>query len=323
MIQVLNLALPFFGLIFIGFLCGRWKKIPDAGLAWMNFFIVYVSLPALFFRILARTPFEQLARVDFIIGTVSATGLAFCLSFFVAYVFVRGRAEDATIGAVAGGFGNVGYMGPGLALATLGPAAAAPVALIFTFDALFTFIMVPLLMASCTNVKETSRVFLDAARSIALNPLLISAGIGVLAAAFKIEPPTAIEKLLDFLTASAAPTALFALGVTVALRPLTRVPVEVPILVTIKLVLHPVLVLLIMPLIGDFDELWIATAVLMAALPPALTAYVFARQYNAWIEEASSAILVGTIASIGTLTAVMWLVQSGQIVHLIHIMPFK
>lgn len=323
MIQVLNLALPFFGLIFIGFLCGRWKKLPDAGLAWMNFFIVYVSLPALFFRILARTPFEQLARVDFILGTVAATGLAFCLSFFVAYIFVRGRAEDATIGAVAGGFGNVGYMGPGLALATLGPAAAAPVALIFSFDALFIFIMVPVLMASCTNVKETSRVFLDAARGIVLNPLLISAGIGVMAAAFKIEPPTAVEKLLDFLTASAAPTALFALGVTVALRPLTRIPVEVPVLVTIKLVLHPLLVLIILPLMGDFDDLWIATAVLMAALPPALTAYVFARQYNAWIEEASSAILVGTIASIGTLTLVMWIVQNGKIPHLVQMMPFK
>ena len=166
-------------------------------------------------------------------------------------------------------------------------------------------------------------MFLDAARGIVLNPLLISAAIGVTAAAFKIEPPTAVEKLLDFLTASAAPTALFALGVTVALRPLTRLPVEVPVLVLIKLVLHPVLVLVILPLMGDFDDLWIATAVLMAALPPALTAYVFARQYNAWIEEASSAILVGTIASIGSLTIVMWLVQNGKIPLLVQMMPFR
>ena len=42
MIDVLNLALPFFGLIFIGFACGKIKQIPDTALAWMNFFIVYV-----------------------------------------------------------------------------------------------------------------------------------------------------------------------------------------------------------------------------------------------------------------------------------------
>jgi len=320
MIQVLNLALPFFGLIFIGFLCGRWKRLPDAGLAWMNLFIVYVALPALFFRILARTPFEQLARPDFILGTVTATGLAFCLSFLIGYVFVRGRGDAATMAAVAGGFGNVGYMGPGLALATLGPAAAAPVALIFSFDALFVFIMVPVLMASSSQAKGGLSVMRDALRGILLNPLLISAALGVGAAALKIEPPTAVERLLDFLQGSAAPTALFALGVTVALRPLTRIPIEVPILVVVKLIVHPMIVLAVLPLMGDFDDLWIATAVLMAALPPALTAYVFARQYNTWIEEASSAILVGTIGSIGSLTIVMWLVQNDQIPRILHLL---
>ena len=59
MIDILNLALPFFGLIFIGFACGKLRQIPDAGLAWMNFFILYVSLPALFFRILSKTPFGR------------------------------------------------------------------------------------------------------------------------------------------------------------------------------------------------------------------------------------------------------------------------
>ena len=77
MLDILNLALPFFGLIFIGFACGKLRKLPDAGLAWMNFFILYVALPALFFRILSKTPFEQLAQIDFVKATVLATASAF------------------------------------------------------------------------------------------------------------------------------------------------------------------------------------------------------------------------------------------------------
>ena len=46
MLEVINLALPFFGLIFLGFGCGKFKAIPEAGLAWMGFFILYVALPA-------------------------------------------------------------------------------------------------------------------------------------------------------------------------------------------------------------------------------------------------------------------------------------
>ena len=47
MFDILNLALPYFGLIFIGFACGKAKGLPEQGLAWMNFFLLYVSLPAL------------------------------------------------------------------------------------------------------------------------------------------------------------------------------------------------------------------------------------------------------------------------------------
>ena len=53
MIDILNLAVPYFGLIFIGFACGKTRGLPESGLAWMNFFLLYVSLPALPFGITA------------------------------------------------------------------------------------------------------------------------------------------------------------------------------------------------------------------------------------------------------------------------------
>src|SRR5262245_8933481 len=139
MLDIVNLALPFFGVIFIGFACARWRRIPDEGLAWMNFFILYVTLPALFFRILSRTPLERLAQTGFIAATTLASAGAFAIAFAIGLVLRRGRADEALLAGVAGGFGNVGYMGPGLALAALGQAAAAPVALIFCFDALLFF----------------------------------------------------------------------------------------------------------------------------------------------------------------------------------------
>jgi len=311
MLDVVNLALPFFGLIFIGFACGKLKKLPDEGLAWMNFFILYVALPALFFRILSKTPLEQLAQVGFVKATVLATASAFAISFFIGLVLRRGKVGDATLAAVAGGFGNVGYMGPGLALATLGQDAAVPVALIFTFDALLVFTVVPLLMAfSGSGRTSISRALVDVVGSIVFNPLLIAAALGVAAAAYRIEPPEAVDRLLQFLYTSAAPCALFAIGVTVALRPLERMPRELPWLIGVKLVLHPTLVLLLLPLFGTFSETWVSTAVLLAALPPALTAFVFARQYGTWIEEASSVVLIGTLTSVATLTVVMWLVKA-------------
>ena len=59
---LLNLILPYFSIIALGFLIGKFKSIPESGLAWMNFFIIYVALPPLFFRLIADKPLEELAN---------------------------------------------------------------------------------------------------------------------------------------------------------------------------------------------------------------------------------------------------------------------
>jgi predicted permease len=311
MIDVLNLALPFFGLIFIGFACGKLKQIPDTALAWMNFFIVYVSLPALFYRILAQTPLEQLAQVDFIIATTLATFWAFAVAFAIGMAIRKGNIAESTIAGLAGGYGNIGYMGPGLALATLGPQAAVPVALILCFDTLLLFSLVPFLMALASpRLKSIGAVAGEVVRRIVTNPLVIATAAGIASAAVQFQPPVALDRLMQFLQNAAAPCALFTLGVTVALRPLKKMPWEVPYLTGVKLVLHPVIIFLLLSLFGPFEQSWIDTAILMAALPPALNVFVFARQYDSWVEQASSAVLIGTLVSVVTLTSVMYMVKT-------------
>jgi malonate transporter and related proteins len=148
---------------------------------------------------------------------------------------------------------------------------------------------------------------------IASNPLIIATFLGVVSAAVHFEPPIALDRLLQFLQNAAAPCALFTLGVTVAMRPVERVPREVPGVVAVKLIVHPLLAMGFVALIGRFDETWVYTAVLMAALPPALSVYVVARQYDTWVAQASGSVLLGTLASVVTLTTVMWLVKTHQL----------
>jgi len=63
MVDIPNPALPYLGLIFIGFACRKGKGLPEQGLAWMNFFLLYVSLPALLFGIMMW--FIQTGRLGF------------------------------------------------------------------------------------------------------------------------------------------------------------------------------------------------------------------------------------------------------------------
>jgi malonate transporter and related proteins len=143
--------------------------------------------------------------------------------------------------------------------------------------------------------------------------LMVATMLGVLSAALHYEPPVALDRLMQFLQNAAAPTALFTLGVTVALRPFNKMPLDVPLAIAVKLLVHPVLAFTLLSLLGPFTEIWIYTAVLMAALPPALNVFVFARQFDVWVEQASSSVLFGTLISVATLTTVMWLVKTHQL----------
>jgi len=314
MIDILNLALPYFGLIFIGYACGKYKRLPEAGLEWMNFFLLYVSLPALFFRVLAKTPFEELNNPPFVIATTLATASAFFISMFGAKLIAKLSMRESAMAGLGGGYGNIGYMGPGLALATLGTKAAAPVALIFCFDTIFLFTTLPLLMVLTDGQRRPLfPTILLVGKQVLLHPLIVASYLGALVAAFHVPIPVALDNTFQFLQSAAAPVALFALGVTVALRPFERVPWEVPGIIVVKLALHPLIVLGMLALLGPFPHEWAATALLLASLPPALNVFVIARQYDTWIEPASAVVLVGTFASVVTLTTVMWLIKTGAL----------
>ncbi len=310
MADILSLALPFFGVIFLGYVSGKLGKIPEEGMAWLNFFILYLALPALFFQLISRTPIEELANWRFVVITTLCTMACFALAFVIGLWTRRGNWPEATIAGVVGSYANVGYMGPGIALAALGAQATVPTALIVAFDSTFFFAVVPFLMAAAgVEKKGTFATALFVLRRVFTHPFIVATILGVVAAWAHWTPPVAIDRMLEFLKNAAAPCALFTLGVTVALRPLTGIPREVPALLLVGLIVHPLLVWFAMAMIGGINPVWVYTAVLLAGLPPALNAFIMARQYGTYIEEASNGILIGTIASVLTVTALLYLIE--------------
>ena len=101
------------------------------------------------------------------------------------------------------------------------------------------------------------------------------------------------------------------MGVTLALRPLRRIPVEISYLAAAKLLIHPAAVYLALSLAGDFDPVWVYSAVLLAALPTATNVFVISQQYGIWQERASATVLITTILSVLTLPVLLSLITSG------------
>src|SRR5690606_4567423 len=105
------------------------------------------------------------------------------LMFAGSLLVSRGEIAESTIKGLAAAYGNIGYMGPGLALLVFGPEAAVPVALIFSFENIMHFTIAPLMMAVAGSEKSAGLALaLGVVKRIVLHPFIIATLAGGFAA---------------------------------------------------------------------------------------------------------------------------------------------
>lgn len=315
---ILNLALPFFGLILLGYIAAKLLNIEEKGLAWLNVLVIYFAVPALIFHTIANAPFESLTNWTFVLGTTLSTYIVFLLALVISVFMLRERVARGAIQGSAASFGNVGYMGLPLSVTAFGQEAAIPAALIFTFDCMLQFTLIPLIVAIAVRHEAGHGVSAGAVvrqilKLIFTHPFIIATLAGVAVSASGLHLPGAVDNLLRLLVNGAAPSALFALGVILALRKFAAIGAEFPIIVFLKVLIHPLLVLVILGSLPGLDPMWLHVALLMAALPTAANVFVLATQYRTYVEGASSTILVTTIMAAATIPVLLYLIDNGII----------
>ena len=111
MSDIAALVLPLFGLIFLGYLIARITRQPEAAMGWLNTFIIYAALPALFFKLLSKTPIEKLASWQFILSNLFVTFFIFVLVFFIAKIIRKSTTAVGTIQGLAAAYGNIAIWG--------------------------------------------------------------------------------------------------------------------------------------------------------------------------------------------------------------------
>jgi predicted permease len=309
--QILTLLVPFFGVIAIGYGAGRLRLVAPDGVAALEFFVFTVALPALFFQLITASAGTIVSGWAFIATTTFATYCAFAIAFSIGALINGGNVPEATIEGLVGSYSNTAYLAPALAIAAFG---TAPVALIYSFETAMLLIVTPLMMALGGTVRSNPRrLAQDIARQVGFNPAIIATLLGFVALGSGLRLPGPIEGAFSFVGNAAAPGALFLLGVGLSQRSFAPLALETPIVVGVKLIVHPLIVYLLLSWVGGFDRVWLSTAVLIAALPPAANVIAIARGNKVYAERASVAVLLGSVVAIATLTFALVVLVGGML----------
>jgi len=321
-LQVLTVTVPFFALVLAGYLAARRGMLRLDAIPGLNSFVLYFALPCLLFRFGATTPVRLLLD-----PAVFFTYLlcALVLVGFVMAVSMNRRIgwNDAAFGALVAAFPNTGFMGVPLLVALLGPAAAGPAIATIMVDLLVTSsLCVALSRLDGAGMHGVSVAARNAARGVLVNPMPWAILLGALASWISLELPQPISQTVGLLADSASPVALFTIGAVLA-RAQMVAPAEgahpmplrdyVPVAL-IKLLLHPVLVLLVgigvIRLGVDIDRFSLTVIVLVAALPSASNVSLLAERFGANTGRIARIILLSTAASFLTFSAAVALLVS-------------
>ncbi|HSH90872.1 MAG TPA: AEC family transporter [Ramlibacter sp.] len=321
MLDILLVTFPFFALVLCGYVAARKRMLPLDAIPGLNTFVLYFALPCMLYRFGSTTPIAQL------LDAAAIAVYLFCALVMVGFVVwvsmnSRIRWNDASFGALVAAFPNTGFMGVPLLVALLGARAAGPAILTILVDLLITSsLCIALSRLDGADEHGASKAAKNALRGVALNPMPWAIVLGGVASALHFEPVKPVAQTLGLLADAASPVALFTIGAVLWRSQFLAAQHEhapmpwrdyVPV-AAIKLVLHPVLVMVVcvgaiyagLPL----DKFALSVMILVAALPSASNVSLLAERFGADTGRVARIILLTTAAAFLTFSGAVALVR--------------
>ena len=290
---------PIFAIGAFGFLLGKMRTFDFAAAFSINKFVMFVCMPALCIEFLASAHVESF---DFLLlfGYFLSEVILFSLGVFISkYIFRLLNSEALLIGLALALTNHVLFVLP-IADELFEEAKTLTIISIITMDGLVIFSLTLIAMDILSN---SDRPFSITIKAIFTNPPLIGIVIGLVVSFNNLELPRGIMFFLEKLGGTATPALLFSLGIVLSYQKKIAPTKLIISMSTLKLIFHPIFAWLIITLLfgGRYPESH-STALMVAAAPSGVMAYMLAMNYNVSVNRISPIILYTSIGSLITVS---------------------
>ncbi len=302
---LLSVILPVFLVIGAGFAARRAGIVPPDLPDGLMTFAQKFAIPCLLFRAVSDLAVRDFVNLP-LLSTYYGVGLVvFALGVAMArWIFRRGW-EDAVAIGFACLFANTVLLGLPISERAFGPGSLTANYTIVAFHAAFCYgvgitTMEVLRAGGTLGLAQMGRIL----RAMFSNGIILGITAGLIVSVTGLPVPDVVNDAADMLALAALPAALFGLGgILTRYRPEGDVPTILAVC-AVSLIVHPALAWGVAQMAGlPLGDL--RAAVLTAAMPPGVNAFLFAAMYARALRVAASSVLVATGASV--LTVWIWL----------------
>ncbi|MFW5695113.1 MAG: AEC family transporter, partial [Alkalispirochaeta sp.] len=301
-VGVLGIIVPVFLIAVLGYLMTWVGLFRTRDVEGLTRYVFSVALPVMLFDSMSKIElpgeFQWSLMAAYYLPTITLFGGTALIGRFVFHQSRQARA----VFAMGASYSNTVLIGLPIISAAWGDDGLLPLLMIVTVHAAVLFLLTTALAetgASDTGERATvARVIGRTAAGIVRNPILIGIAAGVLANILSIRLPGPLDDTAGLIRGSALPAALFVTGASLReFRIAGHLP-EAGVIIVLKMVVHPMLVWLLAAFVFQLQPLWIAVAVITAAMPTGINASVFARTYAGAVAPVATATLLSTILAV-------------------------
>jgi malonate transporter len=313
--SILNTVLPVFGMIVLGFGFAKAGIFDAKAGRGISLFVFNVAIPALLFKTVATMEPQQAAPWDLWIAFFGGLAVTWIAAAFASRFIESLNVSGGAAASMAAGFGNLALLGTPLALSHFGQQVAIPLGMILSIHApiLWFAAMLHRELSRHSGSFSLARTAKELFQNLATNAIVLGLIAGSLWRFTGLGIHPVAGTMLDMLADASVPTALFALGVSLAGYSLKGSWSGMFALIALKMVLMPVLVFLMVRYVVDIPPLWAQVAVLFAAMPTGANAFLFSQRNDEAVAAVSGAIALGTGLAAISASVLLYLMDTGML----------
>ena len=307
---LVDIILPVFGTLGLGYVAARCKMFDEAATRGLSLFVFNFAIPLMLFLAIAQTDLPERIPWGYMLSYYIGAVTVFAGGMLVAR-FIGRRALDAQgVSGLGASFSNTAMLGIPLVIMAYGEAAALPLFILLTCHSLVLLPPATIFVAAHRGSQQSfARMLGHILQGIAATPIIWGLAGGLLFALAGWKVPGPVESIARGLGGAAVPCALFALGASLVRYRIVGQLAEPLALVALKTLVHPVLVWLLATRVFDVPAAWVPVAVTLAALPAGITPYLFAQRYQVCQPQIATTVFVSTVFSVVSLSLLLFVMR--------------
>lgn len=304
----LNVTIPIFLVILLGYILRKMHFLTDEFVRDANKYVFVIALPVMLFRDIAGTDVRKDINVRFFLFCMIVTLVMFFLVWGIAKLTIKDKMMIGAF-AQAGARGSAAVLGVAFVENICGEIGMTPLMIVAAVPFFNILSVIILVFNANSEVNRDYGRIKSACINIVKNPIIIGIVLGLLASLVRLPIGTIPARTLNYIAQTATPVALLAVGAGFDTKQaITRLK---PALFAtfIKLIGLPMLFLPLAYKIGFAPSEMVAILIMLAS-PTTVSCYVMAKNMDNDDVLTSNVIVLTTLLSSVTLTLWIFILRS-------------